>query len=105
MGTLASVDTMQELFVDCDLLQAEHELIKEGLITVSATQLVVRVNRVILNLMGYRDKEQLLGTHLSEVIRSPLNAHILAAIMELMENKSIPSVSLLNTQWNRLAIP
>lgn len=56
--------------------------------TLSATQLVVKVNRAALQMLGYKAADQLVGRHISEVIRCPLNGHIMQAFAQLIESKA-----------------
>lgn len=86
-GLLQSVETLQEHFINTDIVDAHFNLIQDAVIVLTVSQTVSKLNRPAIQMLGLRTTEQVLGKHVAEVI-SPSNGHLFNIYKEMIESKA-----------------
>lgn len=87
-GILLSVESLQEQFIESDIVEAHFNLIQDAVMVLSVQQTVIKVNRSALSMIGVKSADVVLGKHVTEVISGPLNNHLFNCFKEMVETKT-----------------
>ena len=87
-GILQSVDSLQEHFIETDIVESHFNVIQDAVIILNIHQAVIKINRAALSMIGVKSADIIMGKHVTEVISGPLNNHLFNCFKEMVESKS-----------------